>query len=85
MKETKKYIMFRNKKTGEFLKEFKSKGALGFDAQLTYEIGAASITTMDAFEAQAEQFKALAIATNCEVVVVEATFDLKYLNGKEVK
>ena len=85
MKETKKYIVFRDKETGGFLKDFKSKGTLAFDANFTNEIGAASVTTMDAYETQKERFEGLAKATGCEVVVVEATFNLKYLNGKDVK
>ena len=85
MQETKKYIVFRNKETGKFLKSFKSKGTLAFETPFTNEIEAASITIMDAFETQTERFKALAKATDCEVVVVEATFNLKYLNGKDVE
>lgn len=85
MKETKKYIVFRDKETGHFLKDFKSKGTLAFDANFTNEIGAASVTIMDSYETQRDRFEALATAMGCEVVVVEATFDLKYLNGDEVK
>ena len=85
MKETKKYIVFRDKETGRFLKDFKSKGTLAFDANFTNEIGAASVTTMDAYETQKERFEGLAKAMDCEVILVEATFDLKYLNGGEVK
>lgn len=85
MQETKKYIVFRDKETGGFLKDFKSKGTLAFDANFTNEIETASVTTMDAYETQKEQFEGLAKAMDCEVVVVEATFELKYLNGGEVK
>ena len=85
MQETKKYIVFRNKETGKFLKDFKSKGTLAFETDFTHRIEAASITIMDAYEKQKERFDALAVATDCEVVVVEATFNLKYLNGEEVK
>lgn len=85
MKETKKYIVFRDKETGGFLKDFKSKGTLAFDVNFTNEIVAASVTTMDAYETQKEQFEGLAKATGCEVILVEATFDLKYLNSGEVK
>ena len=85
MKETKKDIVFRDKETGGFLKDFKSKGTLAFDANFTNEIEAASVTTMDAYETQKEPFEGLAKATGCEVILVEATFDLKYLNSGEVK
>ena len=85
MKETKKYIVFRNKETGKFLKGFKSNGTLAFETDFTHSIEDASITIMDAFKLQTERFKALAKAMDCEVVVFEATFELKYLNGGEVK
>lgn len=85
MKETKKYIVFQDKETGKFLKNFKSKGTLAFDANFTNNIEAASVTIMDAYEKQKDRFDALAKAMDCEVVVVEATFNLKYLNGKDVE
>lgn len=85
MKETKKYIVFRDKETGHFLKDFKSKGTLAFDSNFTNEIGAASVTTMDSYETQKEQFEGLAKAMGCEVVVVAATFELKSVDGGEVK
>lgn len=85
MQETKKYIVFRNKETGHFLKDFKSKGTLAFDANFTNIIETAAITSVEAFEEQKKQFKSIAKAMDCEVILVEATFDLKYLNGGEVK
>ena len=85
MKESKKYIVFRDRETGQFLTGYKSKGTLVFDANFTEDIESASITSIEAFEDQKKQYKALAKAMKCEVIVVDATFKLNYLNGEEVK
>ena len=39
----------------------------------------------EAFEAQRKNMKLLAKALDCEILVVEATYDLKHLNGEDVK
>ena len=85
MQETEKYIVFRHKKTGYYLESYKSNGALAFEAEFTDTIKQAAITSVEAFEEQKKQFKSIAKAMDCEVILVEATFDLKYLNGGEVK
>lgn len=85
MKESKKYIVFRDRESGQFLTGYKSKGTLAFDAKFTEDIQSASITSIEAFENQKKQYKALAKAMECEIVVVDAMFKLNYLNGDEVK
>lgn len=85
MKESKKYIVFRDRETGQFLTGYKSKGTLAFDAKFTEDIESAAMTSIEAFENQKKQYKALAKATKCEIVVVDAIFKLNYLNGDEVK
>lgn len=85
MKESKKYIVFRDKETGQFLTGYKSKGTLAFSAKFTEDIESAAITSVEAFEEQKKQYKAIAKAMKCENIVVDATFKLNYLNGEEVK
>ena len=85
MKESKKYIVFRDKETGQFLTGYKSKGTLAFSAKFTEDIESAAITSVEAFEEQKKQYKAIAEAMKCEIIVVDATFKLNYLNGEEVK
>lgn len=85
MKKTEQFIIFRNKKNGYYLEGYKSKGTLAFEADFTDAIKQAAITSVEAFEEQKKQFKSIAKAMDGEVVVVEATFELKYLNGGEVK
>ena len=85
MKKTEQFIIFRNKKNGYYLEGYKSQGTLAFEADFTDAIKQAAITSVEAFEEQKKQFKSIAKAMECEVILVEATFDLKYLNGGEVK
>lgn len=85
MKESKKYIVFRDRESGQFLTGYKSKGTLAFDAKFTEDIESAAITSVEAFEDQKKQYKAVAKATKCEIIVVDATFELNYLNGEEVE
>lgn len=85
MKESKKYIVFRDRETGQFLTGYKSKGTLAFDAKFTEDIESAAMTSIEAFEDQKKQYKALAKSMKCEIVVVDAVFKLNYLNGEEVK
>lgn len=84
MKKTEQFIIFRNKKNGYYLEGYKSQGTLAFEADFTDAIKQAAVTSVEAFEKQKKQFKSIAKAMDCEVVVVEATFELKYLNGGEV-
>lgn len=85
MKESKKYIAFRDRESGQFLIGYKSKGTLAFDAKFTEDIQSAAITSIEAFESQKKQYKNLAKSMECEIVVVDAIFKLNYLNGEEVK
>ena len=41
--------------------------------------------SFEAFEKQRKQIKLLAKAMECEILVVEATYDLKHLNGEDAK
>lgn len=85
MKESKKYIVFRDRESGQFLTGYKSKGTLAFDAKFTEDIQSVAITSIEAFESQKKQYKNLAKSMECEIVVVDAIFKLNYLNGEEVK
>lgn len=85
MKESKKYIVFRDRETGQFLTGYKSKGTLAFDAKFTEDIQSAAITSIEAFGNQKKQYKNLAKSMECEIVVVDAIFKFNYLNGEDVK
>lgn len=85
MKKTEKYIVFRNKKTGAYLVDYKNEGTLAYKANYIEEIKHAKTMSFEAFEKQKTQTELLAKTMDCEILVVEATYDLKQLNGEDVK
>lgn len=85
MKLTKKYIVFRDKETGDYLLDYNSRGTLAYDATYIDSILKAAPMDFEMFEEEKESHEALAKAFDCEIVVVEATFNLKYTNGKDAK
>lgn len=85
MEQTAKYIVFRDRESGQFLTDYKNKGTLAYRGNFHEQIYRATTMPVEDFEKQKKRMKALAKAMNCEIVVVEATYNLKYLNGDEIK
>ena len=85
MEKTAKYIVFRHKESGAYLTDYKNEGTLAYEANFIKQIKYAKTMSFETFEKQRKQIKLLAKAMGCEVLVVEATYDLKHLNGEDVK
>ena len=85
MKLTEKYIVFRDKETGDFLQDYKSRGTLAYDANCIDSILKAAPMSFEQFAKEKEQYESLAKVFDCEIVVVEATYDLKQLNGEDAE
>ena len=83
MEKTAKYIVFRHKDTGAYLTDYKNEGTLAYEAHCSHNIRHAKTMSFEAFEEQRKDMKLLAKAFDCEILVVEATYDLKKLNGEE--
>ena len=84
MKKTETFIVFRNKKTGDFLSKYKSKEqTLAYSAEYTERLKHAAKNEVEATKVQIEDFTKLANALNCELLEVTATYELKTLDGKE--
>lgn len=84
-KVTTKYYVFRDKEKGEFLKKFHDKGTLAFHLEHTNEIHKALTMIPEAYEAQKKEVKYLAKAMGAEIIEVNATFELTYPNGDEIR
>lgn len=84
-KVTAKYYVFRDKEAGEFLKKFHDKGTLAFHLEHTNEIHKALTVIPEAYEAQKKEVKYLAKAMGAEIIEVNATFELTYPNGDEIR
>ena len=85
MEKTEKYVVFRHKESGAYLVDYKSQGTLAYEANYTSDIKRVALISFEAFEEQRKRIKLLAKTMDCEVLVVEATYDLKHLNGEDVK
>ena len=84
MKHTDKFAVLRNKETGAFLDKYKSKkGTFAYSARYTDDLRHAAKNELKAIEEQKEDFEKLANALDCEILVVEAEYTLKTLDGKE--
>ena len=84
MKHTDKFAVLRNKETGAFLDKYKSKkGTFAYSAEYTEELRRAAKNELKAIESQKEDFEKLANALDCEILVVEAEYTLKTLEGNE--
>ena len=84
MKYTNKFAVLRNKKSGTFLKEYKSKkGTFAYSVDYTNDLKQAAKNVLKAIEDQKEEFEKLANALDCEILVVEAEYTLKTLDGNE--
>lgn len=84
-KVTAKYYVFRDKEQGEFLRKFRDKGTLAFCAEYTDEIHKALTMSEEGYEGQKKEMKNLAKAFGAEIIEVNATFELTYPNGDEVR
>ena len=84
MKHTDKFAVLRNKKSGTFLNKYKSKkGTFAYSVEYTNDLRRAAKNELKAIENQKEDFEKLANALGCEILVVEAEYTLKTLDGNE--
>lgn len=87
MKKTEKFIVLRNRNTGDYIQNYKNnEGAFTFSAQLTENIQDAATNLIDSLEIienDGQDLKAFAQGLGCEILVVEAEYTLKTLDGKE--
>ena len=87
MKKTEKFIVLRNKNTGDYIQNYKNnEGAFTFSACLTSEIQDAATNLIDSLEIaenDGQSLKALAQGLGSEILVVEAEYTIKTLDGEE--
>lgn len=84
-KVTTKYYVFRDKENGSFLESYKDRGRLAFESSHTDEIQAALSMSAEGYEKQKKEMKNLAKAFGDEIIEVNATFELTYPNGDEIR
>lgn len=84
-KVTAKYYVFRDKENGEYLESYKDRGRLAFQNSYTDEIQGAITMSEEGYEKQKKELKNLAKAFGAEIIEVNATYELTYPNGDEVR
>ena len=77
-------IVFRSRETGKFLKSYKDRDSLAFEADYCCLEHCLKIPRKK-YEENKKTYKALAAAFDCEIVAVEAEYKLTYPNGSEVE
>ncbi|VUX10046.1 hypothetical protein [Streptococcus vestibularis] len=83
MKLTEKQVVFYNAEKDEFLKEYKDRGTLAFEAGLTTNLIDALSVPLEAYEEQKNSLDKLAEAFDCEVLIVEVEYNVTKLDGSD--
>ncbi|MGT2915589.1 hypothetical protein I6J14_05545 [Streptococcus dysgalactiae] len=80
-----KIVVLRKTKDGSFLKSFKNRDVvLAYNVEFTNIIQAASFLPEESYNMQKDEIDNLAETFGCDVVVVEASYDLKFIDGEDV-
>lgn len=83
MKENNKYIVFYSAEKGGFLMSYKDKGNLAFTATFDDRLWKGLQLPFEPYEKQKADIDKLAEAFDCEVLIVEAEYNVTKLDGSD--
>lgn len=83
MKENNKQVVFYSAEKDGFLESYKDKGSLVFTAVFTDLLGKALFLPLEPYEEQKDELDKLAEAFGCEVLIVEAEYNVTKLDGSD--
>ena len=83
MKENNKKVVFYSAEKDGFLASYKDKGSLVFTAVFTYRLEKALFLLLEPYEEQKNELDKLAEAFGCEVLIVEAEYNVTKLDGSD--
>lgn len=83
MKENNKQVVFYSAEKDGFLKSYKDKGILVFTAVFTDRLEKALFLPLEPYEEQKNELDKLAEAFGCEVLIVEAEYNVTKLDGSD--
>lgn len=83
MKENNKQVVFYSAEKDGFLESYKDKGSLVFTAVFTNHLGKALFLPLEPYEEQKNELDKLAEAFGCEVLIVEAEYNVTKLDGSD--
>lgn len=83
MKQTEKQVVFYSAEKDGFLESYKDKGSLVFTAVFTERLEKALFLPLEPYEEQKNELDKLAEAFGCEVLNVEAEYNVTKLDGSD--
>lgn len=83
MKENNKKVVFYSAEKDGFLESYKDKGSLVFTAVFTEGLEKALFLPLEPYEEQKNELDKLAEAFGCEVLIVEAEYNVTKLDGSD--
>ena len=83
MKENNKQVVFYSAEKDGFLESYKDKGSLVFTAVFTDSLGKALFLPLEPYEKQKNELDKLAEVFGCEVLIVEAEYNVTKLDGSD--
>lgn len=83
MKENNKHVVFYSAEKDGFLESYKDKGSLVFTAVFTERLAKALFLPLEPYEEQKNELDKLAEAFGCEVLIVEAEYNVLKLDGSD--
>lgn len=83
MKENNKRVVFYSAEKDGFLESYKDKGSLVFTAVFTDRLEKALFLPLEPYEEQKNELDKLAEAFGCEVLIVEAEYNVTKLDGSD--
>ena len=81
MKENNKQVIFYSAEKDGFLKSYKDRETLAFEATFTDRLRDALYLPVEPYEEQKTEIDKLAEAFDCEVLIVEAEYNVTKLDG----
>lgn len=86
MKKTEKFVVIHSTETGQYLMKYKSnEGAFAYSATWADDIQNAATGSLKSIEVQGDQLQKVAEAFGGELLIINATYELETLDGKEPK
>lgn len=83
MKENNKQVVFYSAEKDGFLGKYKDRGSLAFEAGFSEDLENALSMPLDSYEEQKNELDKLAEAFGCEVLIVEAEYNVTKLDGSD--
>lgn len=81
MKENNKLVVFYCAEKDAFLGDYKDRGSLAFEASFSEDLNNALSMPVEPYEEQKTELDKLAEAFGCEVLIVEAEYNVTKLDG----